>query len=263
MSQLFRISGAFAVAVFLLQPYGGIAQSQAKTDKSAPLIIGFLGGFVHTDDLRHPEVKIAESLQAGYGKYARVEVFQNRQLEEARLLALNWIDGDRDGKLSEEEKRGARIVLFGHSWGASAVVSLARELERDGVPVLLTIQVDSISKHGAEDSIIPANVAEAANFYQPEGLLHGRSKIRAADASRTRILGNFRLQYRKQPPECRNYPWYDRLLFKGHTAIECDPRVWSRVQELIQMQLRPALPPAMTKLQERTFASSPAVAIPR
>jgi pimeloyl-ACP methyl ester carboxylesterase len=40
-----------------------------------------------------------------------------------------------------------RVILFGHSWGTSAVVYLARELEQDRVPVALTIQVDSVRKH--------------------------------------------------------------------------------------------------------------------
>jgi len=44
--------------------------------------------------------------------------------------------------------------------------------EKDGIPVLLTVQVDSVSK-GQDDKLIPANVAQAINFYQIDGLLHG------------------------------------------------------------------------------------------
>jgi len=32
-------------------------------------------------------------------------------------------------------------------------------------------------------------------------------------------------------------PWYDRVFFKGHTAIECDPHVWSQVEDLIRTRL--------------------------
>jgi hypothetical protein len=117
--------------------------------------------------------------------------------------------------------------------------------------VSLTIQVDSIAKHGVDDSVIPDNVAEAINFYQAGGILHGRSKITAADPSRTRILGNVRFTYEKEPPECRAYPWYDRLLFKGHTAIECDPRVWSQVEALIRMRLPNAPQPAQSVVAAR------------
>ena len=121
--------------------------------------------------------------------------------------------------------------------------------------MLMTIQVDSISKNQEEDFIIPANVVQAINFYQTEGLLHGRSAIRAADPSRTRI-GKFRLQYKKEPSECRAYPWYNRLLFKGHTWIRCDPRVWSEVQAPIQArQLLPVLPAATNDDMFRSTAS--------
>jgi len=55
------------------------------------------------------------------------------------------------------------------SWGGAETVALARELGEQKIPVLLTIQVDSVTKVGQNDAVIPANVAEAANFYQTEG----------------------------------------------------------------------------------------------
>lgn len=221
------------------------------SDASPALVIGFVGGFVHSDDLRHAEVQMAQQIQATYGNGVHVQIFENRRRAKAHELLLDWLNRGRDGKLTDEEKRSTRVILFGHSWGASAVVSLARELQRDGIPVALTIQVDSVTKNGEDDSLIPANVVEAVNFYQTGGILHGRSKIRPADPSRTMILGNFRFTYEKEPAECRAYPWYDRLLFKGHTAIECDPRVWSQVEALIRMRL-PAVPqPAQTQVATR------------
>src|SRR5262249_25142046 len=110
--------------------------------------------------------------------------------------------------------------------------------------VLLTVQVDSVAKLRQNDEVIPANVAEAANFYQTDGLLHGRSEIRAADAKRTRILGNFRLEYKRRSLNCDEYPWYGRLFTRYHTEIECDPEVWNRVETLIRAKLPP--------LQEKT-----------
>jgi len=143
---------------------------------------------------------------------------------------LDWLS-------QKQTERQSHIILFGHSWGASTVVYLARQLQRDQVPITLTVQVDSIRKHGEDDSIIPANVLEAINFYQTRGLVHGRAAIAAADPSRTTILGNLRFDYRQEPAECRVYPWYDRLLFKGHTSIECDPQVWSQVESYIAARL--------------------------
>ncbi len=227
-----------------------LAPNSDSADASPTLVIGFVGGFVHSDDRRHSEVQIARQIQATYGNDVQIRLFENRRRAQAHKLVLDWLKAG-DGKLTDEEKRSARLILFGHSWGASAVVSLARELQQDGIPVLLTIQVDSVTKNGEDDSVIPANVAEAVNFYQTGGILHGRSKIRAADPSRTRILGNFRSTYQKEPAECRAYPWYDRLLFKGHTAIECDPRVWSQIEALIRMRLPPVLQSAQPQVAMR------------
>ena len=205
-------------------------------------VIAFVGGFVHRDDARHPEVKLIQRLQADYPEKIVSRVFENRRNREAYELIRRQLDQNHDGSLSESEKESARIMLVGHSWGAFEVVSLARRLQRDGIPVLLTAQVDSVAKIGRNDSLIPANVQQAVNFYQTRGWIHGRAKITAADPSRTRILGNFQLSYREPPAECKAYPWYDLFFTRSHTEIECDPDVWSRIESLVRDQLtdRPA-----------------------
>jgi hypothetical protein len=116
-------------------------------------------------------------------------------------------------------------------------IALARSLQADGVPVLLTIQVDSIAKKGQNDALIPENVEHAVNFYQDKGLLRGREKIQAADPNRTEILGNFRMDYSAKPISCPQYPWYDRVFMRSHIEIECDPAVWHRVEDLIRGEL--------------------------
>ena len=203
------------------------------------IVIGFVGGRVRHDDHRHAEVLLGEKLRADYGGRAHVGIFENRREEDARRLILKWLDKDSDGNLSASEKRQARIIIYGHSWGASAVVELARELQKDRIPVLLTIQVDSISKPGQDDHLIPANVARAVNFYQTGGIFHGLPKIVPADPLQTQIVGDFRLQYQKQPEPCSTYPWFARHFMKGHTSIECDPNVWSRIETLISELLPP------------------------
>jgi hypothetical protein len=252
---LFAIIQLLLFTTVLFSSNRALAQMQlaalTESDASPALVVGFVGGFVHSDDLRHAEVQMAQQIQATYGNGVQVQIFENRRRADAHKFILDWLTRERNGKLADEERRSPKIVLFGHSWGASAVVSLARELERDGIPVALTIQVDSVTKNAEDDSLIPANVLEAVNFYQTGGILHGRSKIRAADPSRTTILGNFRYTYEKEPDECRAYPWYDRLLFKGHTAIECDPEVWSRIETLIRMRLPSVPQPAQTQVAVR------------
>ena len=227
------------VGATLLQPSVAMAQTSTpatENDANSEIVIGFVGGFVHKNDSRHSEVQLGQRLRSAYGRRVHVDVLQNRQVGEAQQEVLRWIDQNSDGNLSAPEKQRAHIILFGHSWGAAAAVSLARELQRDGIPVLLTVQVDTVSKSRQENLVIPENVNEAVNFYQTGGLLHGRSEISAA-SPRTRILGNFRFQYKNEPAECHAYPWYDRVFFKGHTAIECDPRVWSQVEDLIRTRL--------------------------
>ena len=234
-----------ALAWALVLIFGAIPSALAEAPPSVPagtqtapvLIVGFMGGFVHANDFRHSEAQIAGRLAKTYGDRVQVQVFENRQRAKAYQWILDRLGAPQNASAVTEDQSKARIFLFGHSWGASAAVYLARQLERDRVPVSLTVQVDSISKNGRDDSVIPANVAEAMNFYQTRGFLHGRPAITAADPLRTKILGNVRLTYEKAPPECRAYPWYDRLLFKGHTAIECDPRVWSEVERLIELRL--------------------------
>jgi surfactin synthase thioesterase subunit len=185
----------------------------------------------------HSAVQVAAHLRRDYPSGVYVEVIENRRREKAYADIVRFVDTDRNGTLSATEKRNARIILYGHSWGASEAVALARDLEREGIPVLLTVQVDSVPKPGENDQVIPANVAEAANFYQLNGFLHGEPQIRAADPARTHIIGNFRFDYKANPIDCKQYPWYDRVFMKSHTEIECDPRVWTQVESLIHSRL--------------------------
>jgi|SRR5579872_6391726 len=205
---------------------------------SDPIVIGFVGGRVGHANAIHSEVQLANHLERDYPSGVQVRVFENRRGAQAHREILQMLDENADGELSSAEKTAARIAIYGHSWGASETVALARALGRDGIPVLLTVQVDSVAKSGEDDGLIPANVAQAVNFYQSDGLLHGRQLIRANDPSRTRILGNFQFDYKTHPVDCSAYPWYARLFMKPHIEIESDPRVWSRVESLIRSKLQ-------------------------
>lgn len=201
------------------------------------IVIGFVGGMVGHANAVHSEVQLAARLRDDYAGGLQVRMFENRRGREARREILELLDANRDGRLSDAEKTAARIMIYGHSWGASETVTLARELGREGIPVLLTVQVDSVAKPGENDRSIPANVAQAINFYQREGLLRGEPRIHAEDASRTRILGNFQFAYRTSPVDCANYPWYARMFMRPHIEIESDPNVWRQVESLIRSKL--------------------------
>ena len=189
------------------------------------------------DSAVHSGVQIAERIRKDYPSGVQVEVFENHRGKKAYQEILRLLDANHTGTPSEAEKRDARIILYGHSWGGSEAVTVARMLEKDDIPVLLTIQIDSVRKGGEDDSVIPANVAQAANFYQTRGIIHGRREIRAADPSRTQIIGNFKFDYSGHSVKCPGYPWFARTFEKTHIEIECDPAVSSQVESMIRSKL--------------------------
>ena len=237
-------------AAILMLSFLGSNHLAARLESSAPpdvtavelpsptvIVVGFVGGFVRHDNPAHQEVKLATHLRNDYSSGVDIRIFENHLGRQAHREILRLLDSDHNGMLSAEEKLKARIVLYGHSWGASEAVSIAQTLEKDGVPVLLTIQVDSVSKPGKQARFIPANVAQAINFYQLNGLLHGRRQIFAADPLRTEILGNFEFDYKTKPVSCDGYPWYAQIFMKPHIEIESDPIVWQQVESLIRSKL--------------------------
>jgi len=208
-----------------------------KVPAGNAIIVGFVGGLVNSTNVKHPEVIFAKLLRDGSPRVVHAEVFANHDGKGARRRVLQLLDTNEDGELTISEKEHANIIIYGHSWGASQAVTLARELGREGIPVQLTIQVDSVRKPGQDDSSIPPNVKNAVNFYQTRGIIHGRSVIRAAEPARTNILGNFRMTYQHQKIDCSNYPWLARVFNRPHHEIENDPRIWDQIASLIASEL--------------------------
>lgn len=221
----------------LLAADGAIASHPAASPSY--ILVGFAGGFVRHDNPRHGPVQLAQHIRSLLPKDASIQVFENRRRKAAYDSILRQLDRNHDGVLSDEEKSQARIILFGHSWGASAVVMLSRELNRAGIPVLLTVQVDSVAKPWQDDKVIPENVAEAVNFYQPHGLIHGRPQITAANDSKTQILGNYRFDYQKEPVRCEGATWLERTFTPSHMQSQCDPNLWTQVESLVRQRMQP------------------------
>jgi hypothetical protein len=204
---------------------------------SQVIVIGFLGGFVPHDEPHHPEVQMIRGLRHEYLNDVYFDVFENRKVGEAYKAILKRLGASGGGASSADNKRRACIVLFGHSWGASAVVALSRKLERANIPVALTIQIDSVAKPFQNDWLIPPNVVQAVNYYQTHGLVHGRRRILPADPAHTTILGNFLWEYKGDRAECHGFSWRGRLLSRGHTQIECDSQMWLQVETLVRSHL--------------------------
>jgi hypothetical protein len=102
------------------QPEGALAESLLPT----VIVIGFVGGFVRHDDTVHQEVQLATHLRKDYASGTEIEIFENRLGRQAHQEILRLLDTDHDGMLSAEEKLKARVVLYGHSWGASEAVTM-------------------------------------------------------------------------------------------------------------------------------------------
>ncbi len=183
------------------------------------IVIGFLGAFERWDDEHRGVRRVALDLRARNLPGVFVETFGNHHRRAAMRLLRRKLDANG---------ASTRVILYGQSWGGAAVVKTARELERWGVPVLLTVQVDSV---GTGDAMLPANVQAAVNLYQHDPFtIQGRSEIRAADPSRTQILGNFQYTY---PIQAVEGSWARRHLGGSHTKMELDPAVWARVEHLM------------------------------
>lgn len=193
------------------------------------LVIGFLGGFDRWNDVHRSVRQLTLKLRQEPGVYA--ESIENHR----RTLAMGFIrhalDTNGDGRLDPEERARARIILYGQSWGGAAAIATARDLNRLGVHVLLTVQVDSVGKG---DRLIPPNVHAAVNFYQHDPLtLQGRREIRAANPAMTRILGSFESSYARRAIDETNASWARRTFGGSHAKMELDPKVWGKVEQYI------------------------------
>jgi hypothetical protein len=203
------------------------------------LVVGFLGGYDRWNDDHRSVRRLVLSLRNQPGVYA--ESISNHRRSVAREFILRALDTNQNHRLDPEEKARARIILFGQSWGGAAAIDTARDLERLGIPVLLTVQVDSVGLH---DDLIPDNVRSAVNFFQHDlfTTIHGRREIHAADPTRTAVLGNFEMSYVFRSVDESNASSIRRFFGRSHTKMELDPFVWNRVEQYITAAIAGRLP---------------------
>jgi hypothetical protein len=105
------------------------------------------------------------------------------------------------------------------------------------VPVLLAVQMDSV---GVDDAEVPSNVRRAVNFFQRDDyfFIRGERELRAEDASRTEILGNYRFKYRGKKVDLSDGRWYQKIFRNAHVKMEQDPDVWAQVEAIILEEIR-------------------------
>jgi hypothetical protein len=201
------------------------------------LILGFMGGRDSWDDARPGVGRLAKKLREMGLAGVQVATVENRKRGAALELVRRAFDRNRDGELDSHERESARLILYGQSFGGAAVVKFARELKTLDIPVMLTVQVDSV---GRNDEIIPSNVAAAANLFQRDGFfVRGCGPIRAEDPRKTEIIGNFQFSYRDRAIHLSGVPWRKKAFRRAHARMDLDAAVWSKVEELILSARRP------------------------
>ncbi len=201
------------------------------------LILGFMGGRDSWHDARPGVGRLAKKFREMGLPGVQVATIENTKRGVALELVRRAFDRNHDGELGSRERESSRLILYGQSFGGAAVVKFARELKALDIPVMLTVQVDSV---GRNDAVIPSNVAAAANLFQSDGVfIHGRAPIRAEDPRKTEIIGNFQFSYRDRAIPLSGVPWHKKAFRIAHTRMDRDPAVWSKVEELILSALRP------------------------
>jgi len=219
------------------------------------IVIGFVGGFAKPDDETKSCNVFASYLREHYPAEIHAKIFSHHDEGDAMSYVTRLLRANHNGALSDEERKRAAIIIYGHSWGASESVAFARELGRAQIPVLLLILLDIIPKPGQMPDQIPANVARAINFYQSEGLVRGLSKIVASDPAHTTILGNIRMSYDRSSVKCDNTNWLFCTFNKPHHQIVNDPNIWNQAAGLIDAEVsrrdQARQPPPSLAISER------------
>ena len=199
------------------------------------LIIGFLGGRQLWDDDSRGVRQLAVKLDEMRLAKAEIETFQNRRRDLAMEFIHKALDRNEDDILDPQERASARLILYGQSLGGSAVVKLSEALEKIDIPVLLTVQVDSV---GFSDHLIPSNVSKAANIYQSnDWIFSGEDEIMAIDPEVTSIVANIEFDYSDKEVDMTAQPWQRRLFSTPHSMMDADPEVWALVEKLILDEL--------------------------
>jgi pimeloyl-ACP methyl ester carboxylesterase len=204
---------------------------------SDTLVIGFLGGLERWDDANRSVRKVALALRSKGVAGLHTETFANRNMPSAVDLVRRALDSNLDGLLDARERVAHTIVAYGQSLGGAAAIRFARRMNEMGIPVALTVQVDSV---GLDDAIIPPNVSKAANFYQAHRFtVRGQPVIIPANPLRTRIIENTRLDYSDRGSAQKPESWLRRRFGGAHALMEADPVLWARVEFLILKSVDP------------------------
>ena len=111
-----------------------------------------------------------------------------------------------------QERKNATSFCIGDRWGALQIyLEIARMLPNDDVPVLLTIQVDSVAKPHRTTAWSLPTCSRRPTFTSPTATFAGRAEC-ALPIHRTQKSWATPFDYKTNPVKCKGYPWWDQRL---------------------------------------------------
>lgn len=183
-------------------------------DNCRIVFLGFVGALEPPENKHSGVVQLRDILQGPQFGDVCAKTYSPYVWTEGRDWLLSHFPS-HDGALTQEElERVPKVILVGHSMGGWAMLSVARELGKRGIPVELTVQVDSV---GITDHTVPRNVKADAIFHAHDILMFLTTKsVRLEDPSKTRLVANVLVEH------------------AGHESITRDPRIRELVLKTIE-----------------------------
>ena len=192
----------------LPQPQRGIRpiRREGNRDKACEIVyLGIVGGTEPSNNSHSGVVQIRDVLRGP----AYPDVCAKSYSPYFWRSGFHWIlthFPSHPGRLTSVELEGApKVILVGHSFGGWGVLSVARNLNRKGIPVELCVQIDSV---GFTDHTVPRNVKAAAIFHANDAMFVLTTKtIKLEDPSQTNLVESILVRR------------------AGHWSITRDPRI--------------------------------------
>jgi pimeloyl-ACP methyl ester carboxylesterase len=189
-----RVASVGLTAIFM---FVALFPSEARAENGSPqackvIVVGYVGGLDTPGNPSSGIVQIRDRLRSLNHADLCVRTFSAYTWWHGYDWVRSKLPLGEDGKVSSVAlSRAPKVIVYGHSFGGWASLSLSRRLQAINIPVELTMQIDSV---GLTDKTVPPNVKESANYYR-RALLppYGNARIQAADPDRTRILPSVRV----------------------------------------------------------------------
>jgi len=197
---------ATPIAAFPFSSTRSSTEAAVSHDHSCKILYaGFVGAMESSNRKGSGVVQIRDVLRGSAYPDVCSESFIPLSWESCRNWILRQFPAHSGPFTQAEIDEAPRIILLGHSTGGWAMLKVARDLRDKGIPVELTVQLDSV---GITDYTVPRNVKRSAIFHARDFLMLLTTKnIRMEDPQQTKLVANIVVKN------------------ASHLSITCDPRV--------------------------------------